>query len=272
MSKIYRKGVVPPSLQEFQFASFKEDMEQTEKGAEREFIPDVFSETTPEFIPGGFSFKYEGGFSAEEIEKRATNEADAIVNAAKNEAGKIKAEAEAEGFEKGKSEGFEEGLKITVPVIDTFTKLAKELTQVRNNFYEQAEEEMIDLTISIVKTVIGIETEKDKDVIRNVIRAAVHEVQSKEELTVVLNPEDLAEAEEFRQELRTEVDNVEKIVFKGDHNITRGGCTVQTNIGSIDARIETQLDAIRETLVQAMNENKKEGDSQTEDLIGESEG
>lgn len=255
MSKIYKKGV--GEIREYTLRDIVQFETEVERRKKAEFTPDR-EKSQAEFIPGGFDFDYEGGLRRDEILKRTTDEVEEMKRVAREEAVGIRQTAEKQGYDEGFAKGEKEGLEKAAPVMEAFKDLVNELTEVRKKFYENAEGEMINLVIGVARTVIGEDMERNPALVRNVIRAAVQKLKSHEEISIKVNPEDLAEAERYRPELAKSVEDIEKVTFRADPLITRGGCVVESNIGSIDARLETQLEAIRESFLRALDEEKAE--------------
>lgn len=257
MSKIWRAQETS-DVEVFSFADFTAHVMAEEEGRAKviEFVPDLELVAGSEFIPGGFDFEYEGGLRRDEIINRTLDEAETILVKAREEANAIKAGAKGEGFESGYNEGYEVGLKEATAVMDSFVALTKELINIRDQYYGKSEEEMIHLVIKVVQAVINVEVDRDTEVIRGIIRKAVANVQNKEYMIIKVNPKDLAEAEKYRPQMGKEFEGIDKVEFKSDPMITRGGCIVETNIGSIDARLEMQLEAMRETFLETLEEGK----------------
>ena len=65
---------------------------------------------------------------------------------------------------------------------------------------------------------------------------------------MTVHPDDLAVAEAKAPELIAAVRGLERIVFKTDPTLTRGGCLLESATCSVDATVETQLDSLREFL------------------------
>ncbi len=215
------------------------------------FVPEHMGSQRQEFVPGGFDFDFKGGLRNHEILNRAAIEAERIVKEATQNANSITQSSKEAGFEEGHNTGRTAAQNELAPAVAAFTKALEEITSIRTKFYEQSEKEMIDLVIAVARTVIGIELEAKPELVQPVIKRAISHLQSREKMNVRVNPEDLAEAEKTRENLAREVEDINNVTFQTDGFITRGGCVVETNIGSIDARLETQLESVRETFRRA---------------------
>lgn len=256
MSKLYDKKNMPENIRPFDFL----EMEIPEKQRKKEFTADSYGKSKAEFIPGGFEFDFEGGLRRDEIMSRSFDEANEIVQKARDTAIQIKEEAKSEGHKQGYEEGYQEGLEKARPVAQSLKAVVDDVTKVRSEFYAQAEKEMIDLVISIANIVIGLEVDRDPSLVKNVVLKAIDELRAKEEMTIKINPEDAAEAKKVLPTLSDEVEDIEKVSFKADPQIARGGCQVETNIGMIDARLEVQLESLRARLHRALDENETRKD------------
>lgn len=80
------------------------------------------------------------------------------------------------------------------------------------------------------------------------VRDALADIENKTGLRVQLHPEDLTLLERVESPLLRSGTGAEQITFEVSSEVTRGGCIVQTNFGSIDARRETKFEVLRDVL------------------------
>lgn len=180
----------------------------------------------------------------------ATEKADGIIQEAeaaaerlRHDAAKILGEVEGvreqarqEGLALGRQEGFAEA-----------SEFAVKLETIKEKFYANAEGDIIALVMEIAEKVIGKMVLEHRDAILAIIRQAI-ESSLGDRLTIRLNPDDYKAIHEHTNELRELVDRSKRLVFKEDDSISQGGCVVETEVGVIDAQLETQLRAIRKAL------------------------
>jgi flagellar assembly protein FliH len=62
-----------------------------------------------------------------------------------------------------------------------------------------------------------------------------------------MNPSDLKFIQETRTQLSNMIENVDHVSLEAAENIQSGGCIIETDLGEIDARIEKQLQAVKES-------------------------
>lgn len=169
----------------------------------------------------------------------ASREAEKIREEARGLLSKVKEETEKarrDGFERGREEGL-----LSVTEMLTALEAAKE------RFYERSEPEMIKLVIAIAEKVIGRMVREHEEAIKSIVRQAVDSSLG-DRITVRLNPEDHRIVTSDGSGFKEILDRTKRIVFKEDEAVTKGGCVVETEVGTIDARLETQLKAIRKAL------------------------
>jgi flagellar assembly protein FliH len=210
---------------------------------ETRFNRSAQSEKKSEFEVGGFARDFK-----KDKDASAKKEAEGILEEAKVKAEEIEKAAYKKGFEEGKRNGLEEGKRAVEPLIETFKKEILEIGKIKEEIYSSIETEMLELILSISRKVIHKEVATDKDAVLNTIKTAVGSVVSKEEIKIKVNPEDLELAKEIKMDITNLVEGVKNITFEGDISVGRGGCIIETNYGSVDARIEEQMEAVEHAL------------------------
>lgn len=180
----------------------------------------------------------------------AREKSTSIIEDAETEAARIKTEAanilgEVEGArevarKEGFAEGREEGMAQATELITRFESM-------KDTFYKEAESEIIALVMEIAEKVIGRMVHDHREAIMSIVRQAVESALG-DRVTIRLNPEDYKKIHTQMKALQDNVDKSRRLVFKEDETISAGGCVVETEVGVIDAQLETQLRAIRKAL------------------------
>jgi flagellar biosynthesis/type III secretory pathway protein FliH len=192
----------------------------------------------------------EGGGMINKKVLDAKERADKIIEEASVEADGLRAEAKGildrvnQEMEKAKRDGFARGHEEGISSVAEFFFA---LNAMKEKFYANAEPEVIKLVMAISEKVIGKIVHEHDAAIKSIIRQAI-ESSLGERITVRLNPEDHKIVSQDDMEFKDILDRTKRIVFKDDETIKKGGCVVETEIGTIDARLETQLKAIKKAL------------------------
>lgn len=180
----------------------------------------------------------------------AKSKAQKIIDAAEKEALIIKKEAQSllaqvqnkmeEQKKKGFDKGCEEGLASVTEKVIAFEK-------VKDAFYKNTEEDIIKLVMTISEKVIGKIVHEHSEAIKSIVKQAI-ESSLGDKIIVKLNSEDYKVIKEDQDEFVALLDRTQRLSLKEDESVEQGGCVVETEVGTIDARLETQLKAIRKAL------------------------
>ena len=160
----------------------------------------------------------------------------------------LKKIAYAEGFTKGEEAGTEFERKRLRNIFDTFGTAFTELGKLRETLNFNAERGAVELALAIAEKVISHEVSVNKEILLGVLKRALEKVIDPEKIKIRINKSDLQFINESGYQLSGFTDNPKDVVIEGDDTISRGGCVIETGFGSIDARIESQLQAVGDLL------------------------
>lgn len=149
---------------------------------------------------------------------------------------KVREQARKEGFVVGETEGKARTTEALVALEDK-----------RERFYADAEPEIIKLAVAVAEKIIGVVANDRPDVVKDVVRQAL-ERSIGDRIVVRLNPEDYKTMMSENYEFKDVIDRTKRIMYKEDESILKGGCIVETEVGTIDAQLETQMEAIKKAL------------------------
>jgi flagellar assembly protein FliH len=222
LSKIYR-GAEAAEMKEFQFRSFGEgDPQPFEKG----------------------------GFSAGELAAPVAPRAGAAVGAApENSAQKIE-----EAFARGRREGValaEARLETTVQAL---TQALEEVSRLREALALSGTQDMLRLVMAVAEQVVRRRIEVDQQVILEVIKNALQASVRSDSYRILISPADLELVTTQKPLFLASISGLKNLSIETDSTITPGGCRVDSELGDVDATIESQLDAIRQALAEAITE------------------
>lgn len=195
------------------------------------------------------------------IKADAENEAANIIEKAKAEAEQIIADAQAErdrqrndayqeGFDQGHKEGYEKGVAEVDRLVERMHKILEAVMQRRDEILQDTESQIVELVILMARKVIKILSENQKNVIMANTLAALKKVRTRGEVTLRVNLEDVKLTTEHVDEFIQHVENVQGITVLEDSSVEKGGCIVETDFGSIDARISSQLTELENKILE----------------------
>lgn len=159
------------------------------------------------------------------------------------EAQQLKAQVERE-MEKAKKLGFEEGKE---EGLGALMESIERLRALKEKFYAEAEGEVLRLVTDIAQKVIGEAAQKHAEILAAVVGQAIEKALG-DKIVVRLHPEDYKRLKDLEPKFREKLERTRHLHFKEDEVIQRGGCVVETEVGTIDAQLETQMKAIKKAL------------------------
>lgn len=194
-----------------------------------------------------FSPVARGGLVKQEV-LEAYLEARDILHKAREEAQKIKeqaaqtlARAEQEREEQrqlGFAEGQQEGL-------DELTEKLFELEGVREEMLSKSEGDMVQMVMEIAEKVIGKELKRGAIV--SIVKKSIQESVG-QKVIIHVHPADLVVLKKKEKELLKVLEGRQGMTLRADETMIPGGCMIETEVGTIDARLEIQIGAIRKAL------------------------
>ena len=160
----------------------------------------------------------------------------------------IRESAYNEGFLKGEKTGRESERERLQNIFDTFGSAITELGELRETLNFNAERGAVELALAIAEKVVFHEVSINKETLLGVLRGALERVVDSEKIKIRINKVDLQLINESGDQLSGVTDNFKDVIIECDDTISRGGCVIETGFGSIDARIESQLQAVGDLL------------------------
>jgi flagellar assembly protein FliH len=186
----------------------------------------------------------------------AAHRADQLIEA-------TKAHAHTEGYAEGKAAADRE----MADMIAAMHNLVDMARLERHKIMAEAEPELVRLAIGIAERVLHQQVALDRGVVVEMAKVAIARLVDRESVTVRVNPADLEHMREHRDAFLSSGD-IRNFRVIEDQRVDRGGVVVETDGGTIDAKISTQMAEAKrvlrvedEVIVQPADE--REGDLRT---------
>lgn len=176
---------------------------------------------------------------AQKVIEQARVEALRIKKGAENILRRVEEEREAakrEGFEKGKEEGMAQVTEMLVAV-----------THKNEKMFEGLERELVNLVYDIAEKVISRDLSERESAVVDLIRQALSAAMG-DKIVILVNPADLEAVKKHQIRLMQTIDASKTLQIRADEKVAPKGCLIETEIGTIDAQLNTQLEAIRKAL------------------------
>ena len=157
--------------------------------------------------------------------------------------------AEQKSYEKGLSEGVQKGRELqkneTLQNLQTMASIVKEASKLKKSILENAEQQIIELSLAMTEKVVHLEVTTNREVIRSVLKEAIKNIGDRENMKIRVHPKDFHFMLEIKSDFLHEFDGIKNIVFEEDESILQGGAIIETLCGEVDARLDQQYNEIK---------------------------
>ncbi|MFZ6747096.1 FliH/SctL family protein [Undibacterium sp. JH2W] len=210
-----------------------------------------------------------------EVEKKLQAELDGKREQLFQEAYKL---GQQQGFASGKKEGL---LAAQKEAEDLKANLSRQLAQLEKIFaslperlqayMRDAEDELVALSFSATSKILG-ESLSSEMVIRQLVNSLVKQHLTDTEFSVHLHPDDYALLSAGNRDEETVethgTSKTEQIRWVSDANIKLGGLIIRSSEQSLDARLDFQIEVLKQGLLQARRERKSKLQSTKSQIAG----
>jgi type III secretion protein L len=182
----------------------------------------------------------------------ATREASDVVALAQEKARQIIEEALREQDsirERARQEGNAQGLAEWNRVLTEANQRADELT---NSW----EETMLRLSVRVAEKIIGEQLRVHPETIVEIIREVMKNIRPGKRLTIQVNQADAQQARARIDRIKDGLSTSSEIEIVASGSVSPGGCLIESELGIIDARLETQLKCLEEALVRGSGSSR----------------
>lgn len=187
--------------------------------------------------------------TAEKAIKSAESKIQTLELEAKARLDEISNDAKKQGFDQGREEGFKEGKLEVERLIDRLHVILDRAMDKRAEILEQTETQVIELVLLIAKKVVKTISENQKNVVLSNVSQALRKLKTRSDIIIRVNLADLQLTTEHAKDFIEAAENVKKLSIVEDSSVDRGGCIIETDFGEIDARIQSQLHAMEEKIL-----------------------
>lgn len=160
-------------------------------------------------------------------------------------------EAYARGFQEGRAAG-EERLDNAAQAL---AEALEEVTRLRESLARSSRRDMLRLVMAVAEQILRREVRADSQVVLQIIEHALQESVRADHYRVRVNPVDLQQVTERKPLFLASISGLKNLSIETDETISAGGCRVDSELGDVDATLETQLESIRAALEEAIAED-----------------
>lgn len=191
-------------------------------------------------------------WEAQDLIQKAKEEAEKEVQSLKDHAA---IEGRHEGVETGRLDGIEmgrqEGQKAYAESIQKWIGLLEDTLIQRQRLLGEFQPLLVELVGEALHQCLKRKAESDGQMVVDLVKETLRKAQDRVQLKLHLNPGDLEEVRAQGERLKLSV-GAGSLEMVPDARIERGGCLLETEAGSVDARLSTVVSQAKEALSQGM--------------------
>jgi len=168
-----------------------------------------------------------------------------------------RADAEAkvkEAYQEGLARGTEAGRKqFDVSIArsaDALTAAAGAIEAAQARFLDSLEPQVVALVKLMVARVIDVELQINPEILQRTVRRALEKMAGQYAVTLYLHPDDLDAVKEHEIALLDSMPGVESLQIAASDEVEAGGCIARSEHMEVDARLESLLVQVLDTLTE----------------------
>lgn len=190
---------------------------------------------------------------AERIREQAGKEAEEWWQSRRQEDEQTAESARQQGYEEGFLQGSEQAERQMRErwehTLQEATSIVRQAYLTKDSIIADAELFLVELSVKIAEKVIASKIEERPELAIELIAKALARRKEQGVITLCVAPSQFAFVQAAKDELSLGIDSQAELQIIPDQTVGEGGCIIRSSFGSIDARIDTQLTAIREELL-----------------------
>ena len=199
---------------------------------------------------------------AQQILDAADNKSQIIVQTANTEAAriiedarkkgekeyeKIKNQAYEEGFAKGQQDGLEKFKSDSIESLNALETLSSSSFDIKRNIIDSANLDIVELVTAIADKVCHLKF--DEDVLCKITLDAIKQLNDKEHITIIVNPELVNAINKLSEEFKNEIPKLQSLKILEDNSVSTDGVIVETLNSRLDSRVSAQIAEIAQSML-----------------------
>lgn len=174
----------------------------------------------------------------------------------------IRDQAAAEGYQAGYADGEAEAKRQYEDIIRQAKEMLEQAYRIKDSIIQEAEPFLVELSTAIAAKIIKQQLTLTPEWMVAMVKDVLARKREKGVVTLCVSPQHFAYIQEARDELAGVLDSQAELQILPDTSVGDEGCVIRTQLGSVDARIDTQLSEIKNALLQLAVTNEGVADDE----------
>ena len=156
------------------------------------------------------------------------------------------------GFAKGEKDGFNAGKAEAMKAVEHLGKIITEVENLWKTLIQVHEKQIIQLISRAVEKVVYGQIAVDNEIVKRAILNAFEMIPEPVDVTIHLNNTDYEYIENIKEDLFKEIKDLRNVAVVSNPSMPRCGCRIETRSGEVNSSIESRLEAIQKSIVDAV--------------------
>ncbi|NGM81154.1 flagellar assembly protein FliH [Paenibacillus sp. 7124] len=198
---------------------------------------------------------------AERIIERARSEAEDWWRSRREQDEHLTEAVKAEAFKQGYDEGLLQAEKVMKVRLDEMMAEAQavlsEAYKARDLIIQEAEPFLVELSCDIAEKIVEKQLTVEPAFTIDLIKRNLARKREQGVISLCVSPKQFAFVNAAREELALAIDSQAELQILPDATVKDHGCVIRSSFGSVDARIDTQLQEIKKELIRVALDNEE---------------
>ncbi|WP_230499650.1 flagellar assembly protein FliH [Sutcliffiella rhizosphaerae] len=175
----------------------------------------------------------------------------------KNEKEDLQKQAYAIGYDEGFTVGKKEAFDQNAFIINQAKEILELSKEEHHKKLDNSIESIVALSMKVAEKILGKTLDSDPTSFTKLVQAALIEVKEKEEVKLFTSPSDFPYLIQNKEQLQSVLNSQYDLVIYPDTELSKGECWIDSSAGRMDVSLQTQLQEIKEHLLQLVNMESK---------------
>jgi flagellar biosynthesis/type III secretory pathway protein FliH len=168
---------------------------------------------------------------------------------------KEKEQQHRDGYDKGYQDGHNKGLEEASRVLRQFDKAINDCITQREAILEEARQGVLEMVMQISRKVTFDAVRVDPESTVAMINGVIDHLVDRSKLKIKVAHDHLPIVEQNIDRFLKGSAIIKEITIEADPRVRAGGCLIETPSGDIDARLESQLEVVEDTILLSEDQN-----------------
>ncbi len=159
------------------------------------------------------------------------------------------------GYQEGFKQASAQALAEQEQELDAIKALLLSMAAEKVQLIKQAEDAAVDIGFAAAVKIMG-QASVDRTLVIAMIKRSMGQIAKREGLLIRLSPADYRRLDQYRMQQKKGDEWITEVEFKSDEHVGLGGCIIESGAGSLDARLELQVDELKKLLLDARSSSR----------------